>query len=227
MRTTQDQTLDLSDYPLVGYFAGVPVAEVPLPAGTRELSVLATPSLDLLLSDALDLERPPYWPVFWRSAFGLTQWLVRQPPQVGLPILELGCGGGWCGLVAAERGARVVQTDYIPAALALAQENAWRNGVRGIRRFVADWRAWPLRAPFPLVIGSDISYERSVHAALQTVLEAAVAPGGTVLLADPGRPVSLEFAARLETAGWHIELETLDSSTQAPLYLYRASPPQR
>jgi predicted nicotinamide N-methyase len=141
-------------------------------------------------------------------------------------VLELGCGGGWCGLVAAELGARVIQTDYIPAALELARENAWRNGVTGIRRFVGDWRVWPLRARFPLVIGSDIAYERSVHAALQAVLEATVAPGGTVLLADPGRRMSLEFAARLETGGWNIALETLDSTLEAPLYLYRASPPE-
>jgi hypothetical protein len=33
-------------------------------------------------------------------------------------------------------------------------------------------------------------------------------PGGTILLSDPGRPQSLEFAARLETRGWRIAIET-------------------
>lgn len=141
-------------------------------------------------------------------------------------VLELGCGAGLVGITAAALGARVVQTDYITAALSLAAANARRNGVAGIRRVVADWRRWPLSARFSWIVGSDITYERALHAPLRAVLAAALASGGTALLADPGRPPSIAFFAALERDGWRVALSELESAPEMePIFLYQVERP--
>lgn len=195
-------------------------------AGSVTLEMESVPSIDPLIDDDLDLEHPPYWPVVWPSAHMLARWLIEQegserPGARPASILELGCGAGLVGLVASRLGAAVVQTDYIVEALELARRNARRNGIAGIRRVVADWRRWPLRQQFPLVLGSDVTYERSVHGALAEVLDQALAPGGVACLADPARPPSLAFFAALETAGWEVEMtEPAADTCDTPLFLY-------
>src|SRR5262249_14927808 len=156
-----------------------------------------------LITDDLDLDRPPYWPVLWPASLALARTL---PGLLPTHLLELGCGTGLVGIVGALLWARVVQTDYIPAALLLARHNAERNGVDGIRRVAADWRAWPLRARFPLILASDVTYDRALHAALREVLECSLAPGGIACIADPGRPPTLAFFAALERDGWPVTL---------------------
>ena len=60
----------------------------------------------------------------------------RRGLVAGRRVLELGCGRGLCGLVAAQCGAAsVVLTDYEPAVLALARKNVEANAV--IRTIIA------------------------------------------------------------------------------------------
>lgn len=193
--------------------------------GGVRLDLLSVPDVDLLIDDDLDLDRPPYWAVTWPSARALARQLVRSgergrplfPP--GTPVLELGCGAGLVGLVAARLGARVVQTDYIAPALTLAGVNAERNALPSLRRVAADWRHWPLRATFPLVLASDVTYEGDFHAALADVLDRSLAPGGVALLADPGRLPSLSFFAALERDGWKVTVSELPEE----IFLYRVT----
>jgi predicted nicotinamide N-methyase len=194
--------------------------------GDVDLRLQRAPDLEPVIGDVPDLERPPYWVALWPAGVALARALARSVGLVGTPpapLLELGCGVGLVGIVAAALGARVVQTDYIPAALSLAGANARRNEVNGIRRVAADWRAWPLRGRFPLVLGADITYDRELHPPLRAVLEATLAPGGVALIADPGRRPSLAFFAGLERDGWQVELSELETPAGAtPVFLYRA-----
>lgn len=50
--------------------------------------------------------------------------IERAALLVGKGVLELGCGQGMCGLVAAHFADRVMLTDYEPSVLALAALNA-------------------------------------------------------------------------------------------------------
>jgi predicted nicotinamide N-methyase len=108
-------------------------------------------------------------------------------------------------IVAALRGARVLATDWSPAAVELAARNARRNGV-ALETAVVAW-ADPgpaiARAPWDLVLASDVLYERRNVDLLLELLPALVAPGGEVLLADPRRPPAAAFLAAAG-ASWRI-----------------------
>jgi release factor glutamine methyltransferase len=52
-----------------------------------------------------------------------------QPPVAGEGVVDMGCGTGVLGIVAALQGARVIGTDVDPVALELARRNAAANGV--------------------------------------------------------------------------------------------------
>lgn len=191
--------------------------------GTLELEILAAPSLDALIADDADPDRIPFWAVLWSGAPALARYLADHDLCRGQEMLELGCGLGLTGIAAAVLGARVMQTDLFPEAVHTARENARRNGVRGIRYLAADWRAWPLRRRWPLILGSDVLYERSVHDALLQVLERSLASCGKVLLADPGRTMSLQFLAHAEAAGWDVGLDEAAPGTEMetePVWIY-------
>lgn len=170
------------------------------------LEIEAAPSLERLVTDSTDPDRIPYWAVLWDAAPALARWIIEEDGWADVRVLELGCGVGLVGLCAAALGARVTQTDLFPEAAAAARANARRNGFMGIRHVVADWRHWPLKESWPVVLGSDLAYERAAHAPLLAVLERTVAPGGVALIADPGRPMSLDFFALAERAGWGVEV---------------------
>jgi hypothetical protein len=73
-----------------------------------------------------------------------------------------------------------------------------------VQPVVADWRDWPLRRRFTLAVGGDITYEPTLHAPLLAVLRDALTPGGTALLADPGRFTGDRFARLLMADGWKV-----------------------
>src|SRR5207248_9434194 len=128
-----------------------------------KLRIRAAAHVDDLVHDDADLVAPPYWAMLWPSALGLARFLVRRRAWDDGPALELGCGAGLAGLALRSRGAEVLQADLFPSALRLARWNAQRNGVPEAAYLAADWQRWPLRGRFPLLLGSDILYERALH----------------------------------------------------------------
>ncbi len=183
-----------------------------LEIGGRVWTVRAVPDADALLANVqtdADLAAFPYGLLLWPSAVALAQWLTDRPEVVqGRRVLELGCGPGLPGMVARQQGGVVTQTDYQDAPLELARENALRNGISGIDSLIGDWRGFPELPPFPLVIGSDILYERALHPALRALLPRLILPGGTLLLADPLRPQSAVFVDALAQDGWDVGMDT-------------------
>ncbi|HET9623216.1 MAG TPA: methyltransferase domain-containing protein [Kofleriaceae bacterium] len=148
----------------------------------------------------------PYGIVLWPAAIALAHELGTRA-LAGKRVLELGAGTGLPGIVAAARGARVVQTDRQAVALRVAQQNAERNGVTTIEHRSADWTAWTDADRYDLIIGSDILYAGDVHAALRAIFEANLAPGGTILLADPYRETSLRLLEAMERDGWRVTMD--------------------
>nr|HEX4313647.1 methyltransferase domain-containing protein [Kofleriaceae bacterium] len=149
--------------------------------------------------------RLPYGSVLWPSAIALAHELATRDLR-GLRVLELGAGTGLPGIIAASRGARVVQTDRQSVALHLSKRNAERNGVAGdagIETRTADWTAWTDDTRYDLVIGADILYARELHAPLRAIFERNA---GEVLVADPYRANGLALLEAMERDGWRASL---------------------
>lgn len=179
--------------------------------GPISLAILAAENSEPVLSPDTDPDRIPYWSVLWSSAPELARRLSGLREWQDVPVLELGCGAGLVGLAAAALGARVTQTDLFPAAAALARRNARRNGLCSVRHVAADWRSWPLRVRWPVVLASDVAYERACHRPLLDTLRQCLSPDGTAYFADPGRPMSLDLFALVEQEGWEVDMTPMES----------------
>ncbi|HVM55970.1 MAG TPA: methyltransferase domain-containing protein [Gaiellaceae bacterium] len=178
----------------------------------RTLSLLRPPSADALIDeDAFDEDEfLPYWAELWPSGLALAH-TVGALPLEGARVLELGAGLGLPSLAAALRGADVLATDWAEDAVELLRRNAERNGV-ALRAAVVRWdEPAPLlrQAPFRLVLGADLLYERRNA---DQLLELLPRLGDDVLLADPGRPFARGF---LERAAGRWEIETAADGTIA------------
>ena len=146
----------------------------------------------------------PFWATTWRAADGLDAYLSTRDLQ-DERVLELGCGTGRAGLAAAIRGAHVTLTDGVADPLLLVQLTtaavAFRCKIRRLR-FAVDKLAVK---PFPILLGSDITYSRDLWPKLDVCLRQHLAVGGEVLLSDPYRSISTEFATWIVKRTWAYE----------------------
>lgn len=146
-------------------------------------------------------EYMPYWADLWPAARMLAKHLVRQTFPVGLEALEVGCGLGLAGIVGLSLGMRVTFTDYDPCALKFAADNARLNGFNDFSTREIDWRSPPEDFRFPLVLGSDLIYEKRLVDPLATFLKSAIAPDGVAIVVDQDRIPATLFRETLEAKG--------------------------
>jgi predicted nicotinamide N-methyase len=140
--------------------------------------------------------------VLWPSAVALAREVARLDVD-GLRLLELGCGLGLPSIVAALRGAQVLATDWSPDAVEVAARNAERNRAP-LETALAAWgeaSAVVDGAPWDLVLGADLLYERRN---VEQLLDLLPRLGADVLLAEPGRPFESTFLERARQT-WTID----------------------
>jgi predicted nicotinamide N-methyase len=164
--------------------------------GGRDLTLLRPRDADALLSEEAfeHDEFLPYWAELWPSASALAR-AVGVRSLRGARVLELGCGLGLPSLAAAAAGGRVVATDWAPEAIELLVRNAERNGL-AIEGFAESWTAPRViveRAPWDLVLASDVLYEERNGVALLPLLPRLIDERGEIWLADPGRTTAAPF----------------------------------
>jgi predicted nicotinamide N-methyase len=150
-------------------------------------------------------ERLPYWADLWSSSLEMARWCLEDLDLKGLRVLELGCGVGLAGIVASASGAHVTMTDYEEDALLFARYNVQANmGAIGLPPVVCplDWRVPPAGVRFDVVLGADIVYERTRFGDLLLLFDGILAPGGCVLLTEPGRSTGRDFVALARQAGY-------------------------
>jgi predicted nicotinamide N-methyase len=165
--------------------------------GGRRISLLRPRVADALLDEeAFEHEEfLPYWAELWPSAIALAREVARLDLD-GFRVLELGCGLGLPSIVAALGGAHVLATDWSPDAVEVAARNAERNGAE-LETALAAWggaaSALVDAAPWDLVLGADLLYERRNVDQLLALLPRL---GDDVLLSEPGRPFESTFLER-------------------------------
>jgi predicted nicotinamide N-methyase len=144
-----------------------------------------------------DPPEPPYWAHLWTGALVLA---ATVPPGAGR-VLELGCGLGLPGLVAARRGARVTFVDRLAAPLAFVRASAAANRLAPVALCVADFAGDALRGPVDLVLAAEVLYDRATLGALPDTLGRCLRPGGRALLTDARRTDTAAFYAALDARG--------------------------
>jgi predicted nicotinamide N-methyase len=156
----------------------------------------------------------PYWAELWDSAGGLAQVLARTEPLAGTRVLDLGCGMGLCGAVAAALRANVLLVDLEPFALLFARLNTLPFADRArVRRL--DWRHDRLDEQFDLILGADILYERGQWEFLCEFFRGHLADHGRVLLAEPGRQSGDAFVPWIKQRDWAVREEIQPVVTRA------------
>jgi len=159
---------------------------------------------DIVLAQSGDeLEWQPYWAEAWGAAYGVATELAERNLR-GTNVLDLGCGLGLTGAVAAAKGAQVVMADYAPPALLFAEANSWpwREQIQIIR---LDWQKDHLDSSFDLIVGSDILYDRRDLPSLDAFWQQHLKTEGSVLLGDPTRAMTKEFIHWIRDRGWHLK----------------------
>ncbi|CAK9098327.1 unnamed protein product [Durusdinium trenchii] len=109
--------------------------------------------------------------VLYDCALLLARRLVEEPQLLSGKVVEIGCGTGCAGLVAAALGAEVLLTDRSERALQVAKQSAKESGL-GVSCQRWDW-ADPV--PFECrgastVIATDVVYSEDVSALLKALL---------------------------------------------------------
>ena len=207
---------------------GVAVTELPeslLAIAVREVAgvhVLLPADWEALRHDEGAAGRPvPFWARPWPSGTALARALADDPPPTGARVLELGCGLAAPSSVAARAGADVLATDGASDAVAFAAHSLALNQAVGEVAHAAlaeHGDELAERGPFDLVLAADVLYTPENADAAVRLLPRLVAPGGEVLLADPGRANARRFlsAARASFA--------LDREVEGTVTLYTLRP---
>jgi predicted nicotinamide N-methyase len=165
----------------------------------RELRVLRPRDADALLDEAAfeHEEFLPYWAELWPSALALAR-AIGARSLGARRVVELGCGLGLPSIAAALQGARVLATDWSPDAVAMAADNARRNGAE-LETLVCSWSdPAPIveRGPWDLVLAADVLYEARDVDPLLSVLPLLAGTRGEAWIADPGRAPAERFLER-------------------------------
>ena len=178
--------------------------------GDRTFSILRPRNSDDLIreEDFVKDERLPYWADIWPSSTVLATHMVglrKSGIRRNRKGLELGCGVGLVTTAAMIADYDMLATDYYTDALAFTRANAWRETRKSPEARMIDWRAFPDEVRgFDLILASDVLYEKEYARLLPGIFKRALAPGGMVIVADPGRIGVPEFIDECRTQGLEI-----------------------
>lgn len=163
-------------------------------------------------------EMCPYFGTLWAAGRVLTEQLPKYLARIeergeslkGSRILEVGCGLALPSLYLEKRGLTVEATDLHPDVPAFLKSNRERNGLKGPRFVELDWRKdLESETRWDLILASDVLYDKTQPASLLDFLLKAVVPGGSVLVADPGRSYFEGFLLEASRHGFHVKTEGL------------------
>jgi len=139
----------------------------------------------------------PLWAKIWEASIVLADHLAAMPVDPERRFLEIGCGVGVVGIVAAAFGHRITITEYNSDALNFARANVHANLSADPAAFIEvarlDWNRPQLDGRFDFVVGSEVIYKETDFQAILKLFETCLRPSGEIILAEGVRKTSLEF----------------------------------
>jgi len=169
------------------------------------------------IEEYIDSENPlqdfPLWSKVWEASWILADFLAGLPADPGKRILEIGCGLGLVGVVAASFGHKVVMTEHNAQALEFARANAELNGCPEVEIIDLDWNSPSLYGRFDYIVGSEIVYHQKDFDALKNLFERLLKPDGEVILCEGVRRTSLDFFKEMQR---HFDLQAQQKSIRSP-----------
>ena len=199
--------------------------ETPRKIGTREteeksLKIRGRPFTLLTpksIEEYIDPENPlqdfPLWAKAWEASWVLADFLAGLPAEPEKRFLEIGCGLGLVGVVAASFGHKVVMTEHNPDALPFARANAELNHCSGVEVIDLDWHSPSLYGRFDYIVGSEVVYHEKDFEPLKNLFERLLKPEGEVILCEGIRKTSLGFFKEMQH---HFDLKAQQKSIRSP-----------
>ena len=187
--------------------AGYPVALTEFVHADVRIAVCRVASLEQLVDREALLRddvvpEPPYWAHLWIGARALARHLAEAGTLAGQRVLDLGCGLGLPGLVAAALGAEVCFVDRAAPALEFVRASARRNGFENVRCVELDFVERSLESRFDLILCAELVYEPKSYRPLCDFLDAHLEPSGVIQLTDAFRSDAQSFFAELRARGF-------------------------
>lgn len=172
----------------------------PVAIRNRRFRFFVPKSIDRFLDPNDPLRQFPLWAKIWDASLVLADELAGSAVHPGRTFLEIGCGLGLVGVVAASFGHRVTMTEYDPHALAFARANALLNGMNDLRVASLDWNEPILDETFDFIIGSEIIYHERDFDPIRGLFERLLKPGGEIILCAEARKTNMAFFSALGEA---------------------------
>ncbi len=162
----------------------------------RKFRFFVPKSLDAFVDTDDIFHEFPLWAKIWDASIVLADYLAAMPADQDRNLLEIGCGLGVAGIVAASFGHRVTLTEYNDDALAFVRANACENQtaerpIPDIRKL--DWNTPEIVEPFDTIVGSEVIFKEEDYAPLSRLFKRCLKPSGEIILAERVRETSIGF----------------------------------
>jgi predicted nicotinamide N-methyase len=205
---TRSATPGASPARIPSIIAGYPTEVVAYDLGAISVGLASVQDLEsrldrqrLLCDDGYE---PPYWALVWSGAKLLAQHVVQAIDCRGKAVLDVGCGLGLTAIAAARCGAAVAAIDRDLAAIEFLLASAAANGVH-VEALVGDVTQVRLPRRYDLVLAAELVYDVASFDRLGAALVSALAPGGSLWVADASRVNAHAFYEGLERRGLAIQ----------------------
>lgn len=198
----------------------------PVSINGQSLNLFTPASIDRFIDPDNVMTNFPLWAKLWEASGVLASYLSNLPPDPNQTMLEIGCGLGMVGIVAAKAGHRITMTEINPDALNFARANALANECPQIAIQRLDWNAPQLENRFDYIVGSETVYKTEDIDGLEALFDRYLNPGGTIILAEGVRRTGVDFWERVRRR-YHVQArrQTLRSEEgKQHMVLFRLQP---
>ena len=170
---------------------------IPVTINGQTLRLFTPASIDRFINPDDVMDNFPLWAKIWEASGVLAGYLAGMPPDPTKTMLEIGCGLGMVGIVAARAGHRITMTEINPDALNFARANALVNDCPEIAIERLDWNAPQLDGRYDTIVGSETVYKTEDIHGLDAMFDRYLNPGGTIVLAEGVRRTGVDFWERM------------------------------